>query len=130
MKHLILAAALLGATATTSLAQGSWPAPPTATEVQALKTDLIAKASAFETNIKANKKVKAEAIAVDLTKLMKKHIVGTRYEAEASATQRGQIMQHMNDLEGYLLAFMRKSNDVMGNGSDLVTAVNDFIAHY
>jgi len=131
MKHLILAAALLGFTANTSLAQGSsWPAPPTATEVQTLKSDLLATKTSFAANITGNKKTKAEADAKSLMRMMSRHVVGTRYAAENSSTQRATLMQHMIELEAYYAAFQRKADNVMGNGADLVAAADDFYNHF
>lgn len=132
MKHLILAAALLGATATTSLAQSkNWPAPPTATEVQTLKQDIIAKRADLQANIQGNKKIKAEGDAADMLKMMRKHVVGTRNTAEANGgTTRDQILAHMLTLENSVMLFMRSDDDVIANGTALMTIVDDFITNF
>jgi hypothetical protein len=133
MKHLILAAALLGFTATTSMAQVSgWPAPPTATEVQALKADLLAKKTSFAANIAGNHKSKAEADAKSLMQMMSRHVVETRNTAEnaSNTTIRNTTMQHMVELEAFYAAFQRKANNVMGNGAELVQAADDYYNHF
>lgn len=131
MKHLILAAALLGATATTSLAQSAFPAPPTATQVQALKQDIVNKIADLQANVTANKKAKAETAAADLLRLMKRHVAETRYTAEANTgATKEQILSHMLALENYGIAFTRKINDVMGNSADLLTIANDYVTNF
>ncbi len=131
MKHLILAAALLGATVTTSLAQGHWPPPPTAQQAQALKSDIIAKIADFQSDVTNNRKTKAEASANALATSMKKHVYNSRCIAEAATgAQKPAAVAHFNQIEGYVLAFMRKQQDPIANSADMLQAANDLVANY
>src|SRR5689334_19538255 len=119
MKHLILAAALLGATATTTLAQGVFPPPPTAAETQSGKQSMIAKTTDLENSLKNHNMANAEAAAAQILKLMKTRVAQTRYMAEANTgAQKDAIMKRMLMLENRVLTFRDASKDVARNGQD------------
>ncbi len=131
MKHLLLAVALLGTTATTVLAQGTFPPPPTAAESQAGKQSMIAKTNDLETYLKANNINKATDAAADVLKLMKSRVAQTRYMAEAtSGTQKDDLMKRMLMLENRVLTFMKDAKDIPGNGTSLVAQARTFTNDY
>jgi ABC-type arginine transport system ATPase subunit len=131
MKHLFLAVALLGTTATTALAQGNWPPPPTAAQSQAGKQSMIAKTNDLENNLKANKMNKAEDDAADVLKMMKNRVAETRYMAEAtSGTQKDALIKRMLMLEDRVFAFMKDIKDVPANGTSLVAQARTFTGDY
>ena len=131
MKHLFLAAALLGTAATTALAQGNWPPPPTAAESQSGKQNLIAKTNDLENNLKANNMPKAEDAAADVLKLMKNRVAQTRYMAEAtSGAQKDALVKRMLMLEDRVFAFMKDIKDVPKNGTSLVAQARTFSNDY
>ena len=131
MKHLFLAVALLGTTATATLAQGQFPPPPTAAESQSGKQNMIAKTNALESNLQKNDIAKAEDAAAQVLKLMKTRVAQTRYMAEAtSGTQKDALMQRMLMLENRVFAFMKDIKDVNKNGQTLVTQARTFSNDY
>jgi hypothetical protein len=131
MKHLFLAVALLGATATTTLAQGVFPPPPTAAETQSGKQNMIAQTNLLESSLKAHKTAQAEAAAAEILKLMKKRVAQTRYMAEAkTGSDRDALMQRMLMLEGRVLSFRDAAKDVNKNGQQLVTEARTYTNDY
>ncbi len=131
MKHLFLAVALLGATATTSLAQGVFPPPPTAAESQAGKQSLIAKTTDLETQLNKKNTAKAEEAAAQILNLMKKRVAQTRYMAEANTgAQRDALMKRMLMLENRVLSFRNAAKDVNANAQQLVAEAKTFSGDY
>jgi hypothetical protein len=131
MKHLILAAALIGATATTSLAQGQFPPPPTAAESQSGKQNMIAKTTELENSLKQNKAQKAEDAAYEILKMMKVRVAQTRYMAEATTgAQKDALMKRMLMLEDRVFSYMKEVKDVSKNGQSLITQAKTFTNDY
>ena len=131
MKHLFLAVALLGATATTSLAQGVFPPPPTAAESQAGRQSLIAKTTDLETQLNKHNTEKAEEAAAQILNLMKKRVAQTRYMAEANTgTQKDVLMKRMLMLENRVLSFRNAAKDVNANAQQLVAEAKTFSNDY
>jgi hypothetical protein len=131
MKHLFLAAALIGATATTSLAQGQFPPPPTAAESQSGKQSMIAKTTYLENSLKQNKAQKAEDAAYEILKMMKVRVAQTRNMAEATTgAQKDALMKRMLMLEGRVFTYMQEVKDVAKNGQSLVAQAKTFTNDY
>jgi len=131
MKHLFLAVALLGTTATTTLAQGQFPPPPTEAESQTGKQNMIAKTNDLENSLKSNNMAKAETAATLVLKLMKTRVAQTRYMAEATTgTQKDDLMKRMLMLENRVFAFMKDIKDVPKNGQSLVSQARTFSGDY
>lgn len=131
MKHFILAAALLGATATTVLAQGSFPAPPSEQVVKTEKQNMIAKTAVLEQAVQKNKIDAAESAAASILRMMKTRVAQTRNTAEANTgAQKDAIMKRMLMLEDRVLTFMTDMKNVSANGSKLVAQAKVFTNDY
>lgn len=131
MKRLLLAVAMLGTMATTALAQGLFPAPPTAAQSAAGKQSLIQKTNDLETYLNAKNMAKAEGAANEVLRLMKNRVAETRYMAEAqTGTQRDALMTRMLMLENRVFAFMKDIKDVPANGTALVSQARTFSNDY
>jgi len=131
MKHLFLAVALLGATATTSLAQGVFPPPPTQAQSQAGQQSFAAKAAILETYLNNKNVTKAEETAAELLNMIRTRVAETRYMAEAtSGTQKDALMQRMLMLENRFLSFRKASKDVNANSQQLISEAKTFANDY
>jgi uncharacterized protein YdcH (DUF465 family) len=131
MKHLILAAALLGATATTTLAQGTFPPPPTAAESQAGKQSLIAKTNDLDNSVKNHNTANAQAAATEIMRMMKTRVAQTRYMAEATTgAQKDALMKRVLLLESRVISFRDSAKDINKNGQDLVSQARAYTNDY
>lgn len=131
MKQFILAAALISATATTALAQGTFPAPPTEQVVKTERQNMINKTTALESALSKNNTNSAEDAAFSILKMMKARVAQTRNTAEANTgASKDALMTRMLMLEGRVQAFMKDSKDVKANGSKLVAQAKTFTGDY
>lgn len=131
MKRLLLAVAMLGTMATTALAQGQFPAPPTAQQSATGKQNMIQKTNDLENYLKAKNMAQAENAANQVLRMMKNRVAETRYMAEAtSGTAKDDLMTRMLMLENRVFAFMKDIKDVPSNGTALVSQARTFTSDY
>lgn len=131
MKRLLLAVAMLGTMATTALAQGLFPAPPTAQQSATGKQNMIQKTNDLESYLNAKNMNQAENAANEVLRMMKNRVAETRYMAEATSGQaKDDLMKRMLMLENRVFAFMKDIKDVPANGTSLVAQARVFTNDY